>query len=149
MSSLATAFLAEDDALKELTSFWERVKTEKATQMKIIAYLREANQTRDKLSPPILVITGLPALLKSQLTEETDPINQLRKSLKNVSRDTTVLIQVEDLSWNPAKRHTVTVQGHEIHVSEILTEDTYSLKEHIKVGTVKGKRRDNYVKVKL
>jgi len=149
MSSLATAFLAEDDALKELTMFWERAKSEKATQMKIIAYLREANQAKDKLSPPILVITGLPALLESQHIQDIDPVNQLRKSLKNVSRDTTVLIQVEDLKWNPAKRHTVTVQGHEIHVSQVLTEDTYSLSEHIKIGTVKGKRRDNYVKIKL
>ena len=148
MSSLTTAFLAEDDALKELTSFWERAKSEKATHMKIIEYLRRIIKTKEKLSPPILVITGLPTLLKSPLIGDTDPINRLRISLRKVSRDTTILIQVEELTWNPAQRNTVSIQGHNIHVSQILTEDTYRLNEHIKIG-VRGKRRDKYVKIKI
>ena len=149
MSSLATVFLAEDDALKELTSYWERVKSDKATQMKIIEFLREAIQSIDKLNPSILVITGLSTLLEETSLSETDPVNQLRAALRNVSREATVLIQVEGLTWNPMKRNAVTVKNHEIHVSEVLTQDTYNLGEYIKIGATKGKKRDNYVKIKL
>jgi hypothetical protein len=67
----------------------------------------------------------------------------------NTSRDSAVLIQVEDLEWDPVRREAVTLQCHTIHVSEVLTQDTYTLKDHIKIGATKGKRRDDYVKVKL
>ncbi len=149
MSSLATVFLTEDDALHELTSYWERAKGEKAVRMTIIEYLRATASPKPKLDAGILVVTGLPSLLKQPPTEETDPINHLRVALRNTSRDTAVLIQVEDLEWDPVRREAVTLQGHTIHVSEVLTQDTYTLKDHIKIGATKGKRRDDYVKVKL
>lgn len=149
MSSLATVFLAEDDALRELTSYWERTTGEKTTRMTIIEYLRATAPPKPKLDTEILVITGLPSLLKQLPTEETDPINHLRAALRNTSRESTVLIQVEDLDWDPIRRDTITLQSHTIHVSEVLTQDTYTLKDHIKIGATKGKRRDDYVKVKL
>jgi hypothetical protein len=149
MSSLATVFLAEDDALGELTSYWERAKGEKAIKMTLIEYLRATAPPKPKLDAGILVVTGLPSLLKQTPTEETDPINHLRSALRNTSRDSAILIQVEDLEWDPIRRENVTLQGHTVHVSEILTQDTYTLKDHIKIGATKGKRRDDYVKVKL
>jgi hypothetical protein len=149
MSSLATVFLAEDDALRELTSYWERAKGEEAVRMTIIEYLRATAPPKPKLDVEILVITGLPALLRQPPTEETDPIRHLRAALRNTSRDKPILIQVEDLEWDPIRRETIKLQGHTIHVSEVLTQDTYTLKDHIKIGATKGKRRDDYVKVKL
>jgi len=149
MSSLATAFLAENDALRELTAYWERAKGEIATHMTIIEFLRATAQSKTRLSPPILVISGLPSLLKPEQTEENDPINHLRDALHKLSRESTILIQVEDLDWDPPPRPSVRIQGHKVVVSEVLAQDTYNLRDHIKIGATKGKKMDDYVKVKL
>jgi hypothetical protein len=145
MSTLATAILAEDDALQTLTAYWERAKNAKATTMKIIELLRRTTPNQERLTPPILVVTGLPTLLREPPSENYDPLNNLRSALHRVGRDTTTLIQVEDLSWG-TRTNEVTLQGHELIVSETLTQDTYTLRDHLKISDTK---RNRFVKVKL
>jgi hypothetical protein len=149
MSTLATAILAEDDALEELTRLHERTLKTKAERMKIIEFMRKAAHATTKLSPKLLVITGLPYIINSPYTEDTDPIPLLRASLRNLSRDTTLLIQIDKLDWNPTSHTTVTIEGKPFPVSEIDIQGTLTLKEHIKLGATRGRKRDNYVKVKL
>ena len=149
MSTVATAILAEEDALEELTRLHERILKSKAERMPIIEFMRKSAHAASKLSPKILVISGFSKLVDSPYTADTDPIPLLRSSLSNLSRDTTLLIQVDRLEWNPSNHTTVKIEGRPFPVSEIDIQGTLTLKEHIKFGTTKGRRRDNYVKVKI
>jgi|GEM_PF-5720185 len=149
MSTLATAILAEDDALEELTRLHERTLKTKAEKMKIIEFMRKAAHSTSKLSPTLLVVTGLPYIINSPYTEDTDPVPLLRAALRNLSRDTTLLIQVDKLEWTPTTRTSINIEGRPFPVSEIDIQGTLNLKEHIKLGAARGRRRDNYVKVKL
>ena len=145
MSTLATAFLAEDDALQTLTAYWERTQNTKATNMKIIELLRYTFQNKERLMPSILVVTGLPALLRGQQDEENDPFNNIRSALRRVGRETTIFLQAEDLTWG-TRPNEITMQGQTYIVSEILTQDTYTLRDHLKISDTK---RNRFVKVKL
>jgi hypothetical protein len=145
MSTLATAILAEDDALKTITEHWERTKKTKSLQMTVVELFRRTSALQERIDPPILVVKGLPTLLKDQASEEYDPFNNLRSALKKVGKATTVLIQVEDLSWG-TKTDRITLQGNEETVSEVMDQDTYTLRSYLKISDTK---RNRFVKVKL
>jgi hypothetical protein len=149
MSTLATAILAEYDALQELIKLHEDSLHAKAERMKVIEFMRAAAQSPVKLNPTILVLTGLPSLLNSPYTEDADPIPLLRTALRNLSRETTLLIHVDRLEWSPTNRTTVTVDGKTLHVSEIDITGTTTLQTRIKLGTTRGRRKDKFIKVNL
>jgi hypothetical protein len=149
MSTLATAILAEYDALQELTKLYEDALHAKAEKMRVIEFMRVAAQSPVKLNPTILVITGLPSLLNSPYTEDADPVPLLRTALRNLSRETTLLIHVDKLDWSPSNRTTVTIDGKTLHISEIDLTGTTILQTRIKLGTTRGRRKDNFIKVNL
>jgi len=145
MSTLTAAIFAEQDALQELTKLYEDTLHAKAERMKIIEFMRAAQS--NKLNPIMLVLTGLPSLLNSLYTEDADPVPLLRTALRSLSRDTILLIHADRLEWSPTNRTEITVDGRTIPISEIDLTGTTTLKTRIKIGTTRGRRKDNFVKV--
>jgi len=147
MSTLASAIFAEHDALQELTKLYEDTLHAKAENMRIIEFMRAASQSSCKLNPTILTLTGLPNLLNSPYTDGTDPIPLLRSALRNLSKDTILLVHTDKLEWSPSNRTTITLEGKTIPVSEIDIQGTTTLRTRIKLGTGRGRRKDNFIKV--
>jgi len=149
MSSATTAYICEEDALEDLTNLFKSTKKSEPVKLRILEFMREAHQSETRLNYDILVITGLSDLLESKYTD-ADPITLLKESLRNLSRDTTLLIQVKSLSWTPTKRGEITIDGTTIKISEIDYETTMNLqKEHIRTSRGRRKRQDNFVIVRL
>lgn len=147
MSTITSAIFAEYEALQELTGLYEDTLHAKAERMRAIEFMRVASQSSHKLNPTILVITGLPNLLNSPYTEDTDPIPLLRSALRNLSRETILIIYADRLEWSPSNRTEITAEGKQIPVSEIDIPGTTTLKSRIKLGTGRGRRKDNFIKV--
>lgn len=147
MSTITSAIFAESEALQELTKLYEDSHHTKAEKMKIIEFMRKASQSATKLYYPILILTGLPDLLFSPYTEDTNPIPLLRSALSNLSRETTLIIEVDKLEWSPSNRTNINVEGKNIPVSEIDIQGTTVLKSRIRTGTTRGRRKDNFIKI--
>jgi len=147
MSTLTSAIFAEYEALQELTKLYEDTHRAKAERMRIIEFMRKAYQSDTKLHPTILVITGLPNILDSPHTEDTEPIQLLISAVRKLRRETILLIHADKLEWSPSNRTTIKVDGTTIHVSEIDIHGTTTLKSRIKFGTRRGRRRNNFIKV--
>ena len=147
MSTITSAIFAESEALQELAKLHEDSHHTKAEKMKIIEFMRKASQSTTKLYYPILILTGLPNLLVSPYTEDTDPIPLLRSALCNLSRETTLIIHAERLEWSPSNRTNINVEGKNIPVSEIDIPGTTVLKSRIRMGASRGRRKDNFIKV--
>ncbi len=147
MSTITSAIFAESEALQELTKLYEDSHHTKAEKMKIIEFMRKASQSATKLYYPILILTGLPDLLVSPYTEDTNPIPLLRSALSNLSRETTLIIEVDKLEWSPSNRTSINVEGKNIPVSEIDIQGTTVLKSRIRTGASRGRRKDNFIKI--
>ena len=147
MSTITSAIFAESEALQELTKLYEDSHHTKAEEMKIIEFMRKASQSATKLYYPILILTGLPDLLFSPYTEDTNPIPLLRSALSDLSRETTLIIEVDKLEWSPSNRTNINVEGKNIPVSEIDIQGTTVLKSRIRTGTTRGRRKDNFIKI--
>lgn len=147
MSTITSAIFAESEALQELTKLYEDSHHTKAEKMKIIEFMRKASQSATKLYYPILILTGLPDLLFSPYTEDTNPIPLLRSALSDLSRETTLIIEVDKLEWSPSNRTNINVEGKNIPVSEIDIQGTTVLKSRIRTGTTRGRRKDNFIKI--
>jgi len=147
MSTITSAIFAESEALQELAKLYEDSHHTKAEKMKIIEFMRKASQSTTKLYYPILILTGLPKLLVSPYTEDTDPIPLLRSALCNLNRETTLIIHADRLEWSPSNRTNINVEGKNIPVSEIDIQGTTVLKSRIRLGTGRGRRKDNFIKV--
>jgi len=113
MSSIATAYICEEEALEDLTKLFNSIKKTEPVRRKILEFMREAHQSENRLSYDILIITGLSDLLESKYTD-ADPITLLKECLRKLSRDTILLIQVRSLGWTPTKRGEITVDGRSI-----------------------------------
>lgn len=149
MSSIATAYICEEEALEDLTNLFKSTKKTEPVRRKILEFMREAHQSENRLSYDILILTGLSDLLESKYTD-ADPITLLKESLRNLSRDTILLIQVRTLRWTPTRRGEITVDGKPMKISDIDYETTMKLqKEHIRTGGGRRKRRDNFVIARL
>ncbi|MGD0804695.1 MAG: hypothetical protein ABSA11_11560 [Candidatus Bathyarchaeia archaeon] len=129
------------------TKLFEDAHHVKAERMRIIEFMRVASQSSCKLNPTILVLTGLPNLLNSPYTEDTDPIPLLHSALLNLSRETILIINADRLEWSPSNRTDISAKGRTIPVSEIDIQGTTTLKSRIKLGTGRGRRKDNFIKV--
>ena len=147
MSTLTSAIFAEFEALNELTKLYEDTLHAKAQKTRIIDFMRQAYHSEARLHPPILVLTGLTRLLESTHTRDTEPIPLLLTSIRKLSRETTLLIHTDKLEWSPSNRTAITADGATIPVSEIDIPATTALKNSIKLGTGRGRRKDNFVKV--
>ena len=80
-------------------------------------------------------------------TKDTEPIPLLLTAIRRLSRDTILLIHADKLQWSPSSRTTITVDGATIPVSDIDIPGTTALKSRIKLGTARGRRKDNFVKI--
>jgi hypothetical protein len=139
MSSLATAYICESKALQELIElFTKSLKTEPA-EWRILEFMRLAAASPNRLKVPFVVLVGLSRLLASEYTDAQLAINLLKECLRKVGRETILLIGVEKLSWSPASRGQILLEGIRVPVSSIDVEDTlklqkeYSLKGFVKV----------------
>ena len=110
-------------------------------------YLLTCARARNKLEPTILVLTGFPHLLDSPYTEDTELVPLLLSAIRRLSRETILLINCDRLEWSPSNRTSIIVDKKTIHVSEIDIHGTTTLKTGIKLGTRRGRRRDNFIKV--
>jgi hypothetical protein len=147
MSTITSAIFAESEALQELAKLYEGSNHTKAETMRIIEFMRKASQSATKLYYPILILTGLPNLLVSPYTEDTNPIPLLRSALSNLSRETTLIIEVDKLEWSPSNRTNINAEGKNVPVSEIDIHGTTVLKSRIRMGASRGRRKDNFIKV--
>jgi hypothetical protein len=147
MSTITSAIFAESEALQELAKLYEASHHIKAEKMRIIEFMRKASQSTTKLYYPLLILTGLPNLLVSRYTEDTDPIPLLRSALCNLSRETILIIHADRLEWSPSNRTNINVEGKNIPVSEIDIQGTTVLKSRIRMGASRGRRKDNFIKV--
>lgn len=149
MSSLVTAYICEEDALNELIQIFKKTEKTAPVKKKILEFMREAASSPARLNYGILVITGLSELLKAPYGGE-DTIPRFREALRNLSRETTLLVQVREVKWMPAKRSQITVDGVIIHVSDIDVDTTLKLeKEYIGTDKKRGNRNERFVIVKL
>jgi len=149
MSSVATAYICEEDALEDLTNLFTSTKKTEPIILKILEFMREAHQSATRLNYDFLLITGLTELLKSKYTD-ADPLTLFKESLRKLSRDTTLLIKVKSLKWTPTKQGEITIDGRTMKISEIDYETTMNLqKEHIRTSKGRRKRQDNFVIARL
>jgi hypothetical protein len=150
MSSLATAYICEEEAIDALASLFKRIQKAEPVRMRILEFMREAANSSTRLRYGILIVSGLSQLLKSKYVGEEDPITLFKEALRNLSRETTLLIQVRSIEWKPGRRSQITIDGIPMPVSDIDIETTIKLRtEYFKPETRRGKRRENFVIVKL
>jgi len=149
MSSVATAYICEEDALEDLTNLFASTKKAEPTRLKILEFMREAHQSATRLNYNLLIITGLSELLESKYTD-ADPLTLFKESLRNLSRDTILLIKVKSLKWTPTKQGEISIDGRTMKISEIDYETTMNLqKEHIRTSRGRRRRKDNFVIARL
>jgi len=149
MSSIATAYICEEEALEDLVRLLRKMKRSEPVSLNILEFLRLAHRSVGRLEYDFLVITGLSPLLASNYTD-IDPIPLLKEALRKLSRDATILIPVNRLRWAPTRRHEITVDNRTIKISEIDYETTMNLQnEHVRTARGRGKRRDNFVIARL
>jgi len=149
MSSIATAYICEEDALEDLVRLLRRLKRSEPVKRRVIEFLREAYMSEGKLEYEFLIITGLSHLLASN-QGGTDPVPLLKEALRKLRRDATILIPVNRLRWAPTRRHEITVDDRTIKISEIDYETTMNLQtEHVRTGRGRSNRRDNFVIARL
>jgi len=80
-------------------------------------------------------------------TRDTEPIPLLLTSIRKLSRETILIIHADKLQWSPSNRTAITADGAITPVSEIDIPGTTALKSSIKLGTARGRRKDNFIKV--
>jgi len=149
MSSVATAYICEDEALEDLVRLLRSMKRSDPVTMKILEFLRKAHRSEAKLEYNFLIITGLSDLLASKYTD-IDPLPLLKEALRKLTRDAALIIPVKSLRWAPTRRHEITVDGRTVKISEIDYETTMNLqKEHVRTGRGRRKRKDNFVIARL
>ena len=149
MSTIATAYICEEGAVEPLINLFRNTKGE-PVKMKVLQFIRKANQSPTKINHPILLITGLSGLINSEY-KDANPFMMFREALRKLSRDTTLMIQVESLMWSPTKQGEVSIDGVTMGVSEIDIDTTLRLQtEHLGTGKSRRKNiRDNFVIARL
>ena len=150
MSSVATAYFCEEGAVEALIDLFRKTQKAEPVKMKVLEFMRKANRSPQKIRYNILLITGLSDLVKSEYAD-ANPFMMFRESLRNLSRGTTLIIQVESLKWSPTKQGEVTIDGVAMGVSEIDIDTTMRLQtEHLGTGKSRRKNtRDNFVIARL
>jgi hypothetical protein len=143
MSSIATVYFCEEAALEDLASLFKRTTKSEPHRVKIVQFMRESTQSETRLKDDILILTGLSVLLHSKYAQ-MDPLTLLRESLRNLSRDTIVLIEVQSLKWSPTKRSEINIDGKILKVASIDYETTMRIRN----GNLQRKR-DNFVIARL
>ena len=118
--------------------------------MKILEFMREAAASPRRLNYKVLIITGLGDLLKPEYTDTDTSVSLFREALRNLSRDTTLLVQVRELHWSSGRRNQVNIDDTTLHISDIDIETTLKLQtEYLQKEKKYGKQRDNFIIVKL
>lgn len=150
MSSLMTAYICGEGALDELVTLFKRTQRVEPVRMRILEFMREAAASPTRLRYGILIISGLSKLLKAEYIGDEDPIALFKEALRNLSRETTLLVQVGDVRWSPGKRNQITIDGHPMPVSDIDIETTMKLKtEYLRGGRRRDRNSEDFVIVKL
>ena len=140
MSSIATAYFCEEEALQLLTQLFARSLQTKPEEKKIIEFMREVAQAPHRLHYDLLIIKGLSNLLKTPYCTHEVAIALLRESLKSISRDTTLLIQVKRVEWTPAANRQITIDDIPFTVSSLDIQATLRLqREHKLKNFVKAR----------
>ena len=129
MSSLATAYFCEPEALQSLAQLFARSLKAKPEERTILDFMRYAAASPNRIKAPLLVLRGLSSLLASEYAEPQLAVNLLRESLRKVSRDSLLLIEVGKVAWTPTSRGEVTVDEIRIPVSSLEIENTLKLQE--------------------
>ena len=145
MSSLATAYICEEEAAEDLAELFGKINKVTPVRMKVLEFMRRAFSSPKRIHHDVLLISGLSDLLTSKYVD-ANPLMLFRESLRNLSRDTTLLIQVRNLKWSPTDRGHVDVDGVPFHVSDLDIETTTKLQEeHLGTGKGRKKRKDNFI----
>jgi hypothetical protein len=140
MSSLATAYFCESEALQALTQLFAKSLKTKPEERRILDFMRYAAASPNRIKAPFLVLRGLSSLLTSEYADPQLAINLFRESLRKVSRETLLLIEAKKVSWNPTSRSEVTLNGVRLPVSSIDVEETLKLQEEYSLrGFVKAR----------
>jgi len=141
MSSLATAYFCEPEALQSLTQLFAKSLKTRPEERRILDFMRTAAASPGRITAPLLVLRGLSGLLATEYTDPQLAINLLRECFKKVSRETPLLVEVKKVSWSPTSRGEITLDGIRLPVSSIDVEDTLRLQEEYDIR--------NFVKARL
>jgi len=141
MSSLATAYFCEPEALQGLTQLFAQSLGAKPEERRILDFMRHARVSTSKIKAPLLVIRGLSSLLTGEYGDPHLAIDLFRECLRKVSRETLLLIEAKKISWTPASRGEITLNGIKLPVSSIDVEDTLKIQEEYNIR--------NFVKTSL
>jgi len=145
MSSLATAYICEEEAAEDLAELLAKIKKATPVRMKILEFMRKAHRSPTRIHHDILLISGLSDLITSKYLD-ANPLMLFRESLRNLSRDTVLIIQVRNLKWSPTNRGHIDLDGIPFHISDLDIETTTQLQEeHLRTGKGRKKRKDNFV----
>lgn len=95
----------------------------------------------DRLHYNLLVIKGLSTLLNTPYCTSEVAIALLRESLIKISRDTTLLIQVDKVEWSSAISRQITIDNVPLPVSSLDIEATLRLQREHKL--------ENFIKARI
>jgi hypothetical protein len=138
MSSLNTIYLCEPPALDRLTKLFTP-SLGKPEEHTILDLMRATAATPNRLPIKFLVIKGLTPLLTSQYSHPETAITLFKEALRKISRDATILVEANKITWTPTNRSQVTVDGTTIPIESIDIEQTlkhqtdYNIKNFIKI----------------
>jgi hypothetical protein len=133
MSSLATAYICEEKALDDLANLFAKSLKTHPTRKKILEFMREAAKAPNRTPYGILILTGLSDLINTKYCNSNIALSLFKESLKKVSRDTILLVQVKNVEWSPTARHQVSIDRKIVPVSDLDLETTLRLQRQQKI----------------
>jgi len=139
MSSLNTIYLCEPPALDRLTKLFAQGLGTKPEVYMILDLMRTAAATPNRIPIKLLIIKGLTSLLTSQYSDPQTAITLFKEALRKISRDATILVEANKITWTPTNRSEATVDGITLPIESIDMEQTlkqqadYNVKNFIKL----------------
>jgi len=139
MSSLNTIYLCEPQALDRLTRLFSQGLNTKPEEVMILDLMRTTAATPNRIQYRFLIIKGLTPLLTSPYSDPQTAITLFKEALRKISRDATILVEADKITWTPTNRSQVTVDGTTLPIESIDVEQTlkhqtdYNLKNLVKI----------------
>ena len=141
MSSLNTIYLCEPESLNKLARLYSKGLNVEPEEETIIDLMRKAAESPDRLPKKLLIIRGLTPFLTSQYTEPQTAITLFKEALRKISRDATILVEADKITWNPTDRSEVKINGITLPIESLDIEQTLKQQVDYRLG--------NFIKLRL
>jgi hypothetical protein len=133
--------LCEPEPLNKLSKLFSEGLRVEPEEYAIVDFMRQATLALNRIPMKLLVIRGLTPFLTSQYSDPQTAVTLFKESLRKISRDATILVEIDELAWNPTDRSGVKINGAVLSIESLDFEQTLKLQNDYCLG--------NFIKIRL